>query len=105
MPQNVQTCISVYAARGILIESKGPCWFYGTASEHASMYQYELSEATDIYLGHVQTETPYYQPVPQAPGPFVPGRFPSDSDFSTCTASGCKAAWAMRIVESSNIMV
>ncbi|AEO70912.1 glycoside hydrolase family 55 protein [Thermothielavioides terrestris NRRL 8126] len=105
VPENVQTDISVYAARGVLIESKGPCWFYGTASEHATLYQYELSEASDIYFGHVQTETPYYQPVPEAPAPFTPGGFPADPDFSSCNSSSCKEAWAMRIVESSNVMI
>lgn len=105
VPENVQTDISVYVARGVLIESQGPCWFYGTASEHATLYQYELSEANDIYFGHVQTETPYYQPVPVAPNPFTPGLFPSDPDFSNCTASSCEEAWAMRVVESSNVMI
>ncbi|KAI0975131.1 pectin lyase fold/virulence factor [Xylaria arbuscula] len=105
VPENVQTDISVYAGRGILIESQGPCWFYGTASEHSTLYQYQLSEAKDIYFGHVQTETPYYQPVPVAPTPFTPGQFPADPGFSNCTSSGCKEAWAMRIVESSDVMI
>lgn len=30
--------ITVYSARGILIESQGPVWMYGTASEHQLSY-------------------------------------------------------------------
>jgi glucan 1,3-beta-glucosidase len=36
-PTNKQVTVAV--ARGILIESSGPVWLYGTASEHAMMYQ------------------------------------------------------------------
>lgn len=34
IPQNVQTQISVYTGRGLLVESQGPVWFWGTAVEH-----------------------------------------------------------------------
>ncbi|KAJ6263043.1 Glucan 1,3-beta-glucosidase [Drechslerella dactyloides] len=63
--------ISVFSARGILIESQGPTWLYGTGSEHNVLYQYQLHGAKDVFLGHMQTETPYYQPSPGAPGPIV----------------------------------
>lgn len=33
------TQITVACARGILIESQGPTWLYGTASEHSILYQ------------------------------------------------------------------
>ena len=51
IPLNVKTDISVYSGRGILIESQGPTWFWGTASEHSQLYQYQLSNATEIYMG------------------------------------------------------
>ncbi|KAF4344202.1 hypothetical protein FBEOM_1796 [Fusarium beomiforme] len=41
--------ISVYAARGLLVESRHPIWLYGTASEHSSMYQYKFNEARNVY--------------------------------------------------------
>jgi glucan 1,3-beta-glucosidase len=31
--------INVYTARGLLVESQGPCWFYGSGSEHHQLYQ------------------------------------------------------------------
>jgi len=36
-PNNKQVTIAI--TRGILIESSDPVWLYGTASEHAMMYQ------------------------------------------------------------------
>jgi hypothetical protein len=96
--------ISVFTARGLLVESQGPSWFYGGGSEHSVLYQYQLYNARNIYMGHVQSETPYYQPQPQAPAPFNKQQlFPGDPDFSRCRTSSCKAAWALRIVNSANI--
>ncbi|KAL3438555.1 pectin lyase-like protein [Aspergillus tetrazonus] len=100
-----QDQVDVYSARGILIESQGPTWLYGTASEHQVFYQYELYQAKDIVLGMIQTESPYYQPVPPAPQPFTPGLFPGDPDFSNCTvtSTACPSAWGMRILDSSSV--
>ncbi|RHZ63004.1 hypothetical protein CDV55_105196 [Aspergillus turcosus] len=100
-----QDQVDIYSARGILIESQGPTWLYGTASEHQVLYQYELYQAKDIVLGMIQTESPYYQPVPPAPQPFTAGLFPGDPDFTNCTATSttCPVSWAMRIVDSSSV--
>lgn len=105
--------ISVFSARGMLIESQGPSWFVGTSSEHSVLYNYQLSNAQDIYMGHIQTESPYFQPLPGAPAPFgaAAARFNNDPDFSSCnvTASSvdekCLYAWGLRIVDSSNVII
>ncbi|KAK1974041.1 pectate lyase superfamily protein-domain-containing protein [Colletotrichum cereale] len=103
-PDKLITQISLYAARGTLIESKGPSWFYGTGSEHTIMYQYQLYGAEDIYLGHIQTETPYFQPVPVAPEPFTSGKaFPGDPSFESCDSVGCEEAWGLRIINSERV--
>ncbi|KAF3228279.1 hypothetical protein TWF191_002784 [Orbilia oligospora] len=68
-----QDQIDIYVARGVLIESQGPSWFYGTASEHNVLYQYQLQGAKNIFMGLIQTESPYFQPNPMAPTPFLPG--------------------------------
>ncbi|KAG9760638.1 pectin lyase-like protein, partial [Aureobasidium melanogenum] len=102
------TCsqLNIYSARGILIESQGPTWFYGTASEHNVLYQYQLSGAKDIYLGHMQTETPYYQPTPDASSPFTIGTFRDDPSFEDCNdKAGCAEAWALRILNSRNTFI
>ncbi|KAK6507623.1 hypothetical protein TWF481_006049 [Arthrobotrys musiformis] len=104
-----QTQISIYVSRGILIESQGPSWFHGTASEHAVLYQYQLSGAKNIYLGSIQTESPYFQPVPVAPEPFasLPLIYPGDPSFKRCTGSATKCAisWALRIIRSESIFI
>ncbi|CAO1618368.1 unnamed protein product [Sympodiomycopsis kandeliae] len=53
--------ISLLASRGILIESNpGPVMLWGGASEHFLLYQYQLYQAENIFIGHVQTESPYF---------------------------------------------
>ncbi len=104
---NADSRIAVYSARGILIKSQGPTWLYGTASENKILYQYQLSGAKDIYLGHMQTETPYFQPTPGAHQPFTIGTFPEDPTFSDCAApdTSCDKSWALRILKSTDVFI
>ncbi|KFX87604.1 hypothetical protein V490_08138, partial [Pseudogymnoascus sp. VKM F-3557] len=105
-PDKLANQISLYAARGTLIESEGPSWFYGTGSEHTVLYQYQLYGAKDIYMGHIQTETPYFQPVPVAPLPFEAGKpFPGDPSFESCDSVGCEEAWGLRIINSESVTI
>lgn len=97
--------IDIYNGRGTVIESQGPVWLYGTASEHSQLSQYHLQGAKDIFLGAIQTETPYYQPNPAATVPFKKNDKFFDPDFSQCTTDGCKSAWAVRIIDSSSIWI
>lgn len=84
----------------------GPTWFYGTSVEHSVLYQLTLSGAEDIFITHVQTETPYFQPNPDASQPFDVGFWDSDPDFSDCVSgSNCEDAWAFRVLDSSDILV
>jgi hypothetical protein len=58
------------------------------------------------YLGHIQTETPYYQPDPVAPLPFTAGKsFPADPSFADCKDDACKEAWALRVIDSSTVTI
>jgi hypothetical protein len=107
-PQNTQ--VSVYVARGMLIESKQPVWLYGTASEHATLYQYEFYQSSNVLAAMIQTESPYYQPVPPPPAPFQAtlGQFNGDPPVIDCSVKGtigCDASWAVRIIESENITI
>ncbi|KAJ3491615.1 hypothetical protein NLG97_g5561 [Lecanicillium saksenae] len=111
-PDSSITQISVFAARGMLIESRGPSWFYGGGSEHAVLYNYLLSGARSVFLGHIQTESPYYQPNPRPPAPFGAGaRFPNDPDFSGCEVTAnvyddrCNYAWGLLVVDSTDVTV
>lgn len=49
--------INIYNGRGVLIESHGPVWMYGTASEHNTLYNYQLVNAENVYMALIQTET------------------------------------------------
>ncbi|KAF2125602.1 glycoside hydrolase family 55 protein [Dothidotthia symphoricarpi CBS 119687] len=97
--------LNIFSGRGMLIESKGPTWLYGTASEHNVLYQYELSGAENIYMGHLQTETPYFQPAPNALQPFPIGKFPADPNFKDCVNETCKESWGLRIIDSRNVFI
>ncbi|KAK6535009.1 hypothetical protein TWF281_006307 [Arthrobotrys megalospora] len=106
-----QTQIDIYVARGFLIESSGPVWLYGTASEHCVLYQYQTVDASNVFMGMIQTEEPYYQVAPKAPAPFESSLqvFPSDPTFSDCTSKpsskSCAVAWGVRVVNSHSILI
>lgn len=110
-PDSSVTQISVFAARGMLIESHGPSWFYGGGSEHSVLYNYLLSGARSVFMGHIQTESPYYQPNPRPPEPFRAGAgFPNDPDFGGCELTAvendrCNYAWGLIVVDSTDVMV
>jgi len=60
--------VNVTNPRGALIESAGPTYLYGTASEHSSLYQYNFTGASNIYTILTQTEIPYWvDPVKSVP--------------------------------------
>ncbi|KAI0709449.1 exo-beta-1,3-glucanase [Earliella scabrosa] len=95
------TQISIFSGRGILSESAGPVWMVGTGSEHHVLYQYNLYNAKNHYMGLIQTESPYFQPVPAPPAPFSNNAALHDPSFP----SGLRSAWAVTITQSSNIFI
>ncbi len=57
-------------------------------------------------MGFIQTETPYYQPIPDAlHSPYPANSTLNDPTFSTCTSSGNCDAWSLRILNSQNVFV
>ncbi|KAL0947430.1 hypothetical protein HGRIS_014977 [Hohenbuehelia grisea] len=72
----------------------------GTGSEHHVLYQYNLNKARNHYMGLIQTETPYFQPIPVAPTPFTINSKYGDPDLSTTPS-----AWALWVKQSQNITV
>ncbi|KAL4871218.1 hypothetical protein BDV12DRAFT_164421 [Aspergillus spectabilis] len=97
--------INIYNGRGILVESKGPVWMYGTAAEHNQLYNYQVTNAENVFMGLIQTETPYYQANPNSLVPFTPQKAWNDPDFSSCTTDACRKAWGLRVTNSSDIYV
>lgn len=72
-------------------------------------YQYNFHKARNVFAGMVQTESPYYQPMPVAPEPFRSsvGVLPGDPDY-TCSGDdfdGCDSSWAVMITGCHNIFV
>lgn len=97
--------INLYTGRGVLIESQGPVWMWGTASEHHQLYNYQVSGAQNVFMGLIQTETPYYQSNPNALTPFTSQSSWNDPDFSGCTTASCRKAWGLRVLNSKDLFV
>ncbi|RFU27644.1 hypothetical protein B7463_g8690, partial [Scytalidium lignicola] len=98
--------VNIFNGRGVLVASEqGPVWMWGTSSEHSVLYNYQIANASNIYMGLIQTETPYFQSNPDATGPFKTNAAFSDPDFSTCTTASCKKSWGLRIVDSDDVFV
>ncbi|GKT84487.1 glucan 1,3-beta-glucosidase [Colletotrichum tofieldiae] len=87
-PDSSSTQISIFGARGMLIESEGPSWFYGGGSEHSVLYNYLISAPFRAAAG-----------------------FPNDPDFSDCEVAAevwddrCNYAWGLQIVDSKDVMI
>lgn len=97
--------IDIYNGRGVLIESAGPVWLYGTASEHSQMYNYQLNNASAVYMALIQTETAYMQGNPDANTPFTANPTYNDPSFTACTAANCARTWGLRVVNSKDVYV
>ncbi|CAE7209200.1 unnamed protein product [Rhizoctonia solani] len=95
-----QRQIDVYSGRGILIESQGPVWLIGSGSEHHVLYQYNIVGAKNVYLGLIQTETPYWQPTPAPPTPFSLSKEYKDPELTAGPA-----AWSTVISDSSKVYI
>lgn len=101
-----QSQISIYTGRGVLVEGSGPNWLYGTQSEHNVLYQYQLSAASNVFLTMIQSETPYWQPGPKAPSPFMfVNADYDDPSYDHCDPASvtCAMSWALRAHSSSYV--
>jgi len=108
--------IDIYNGRGVLIESSsGPAWLYGTSSEHSIFYNYQVNNAKNVFMGMIQTETPYFQANPRAPKPLTLHNYGwgsnSDPDWAYCDTqppvanSTCYKAWGLRVMDSTNVFL
>jgi glucan 1,3-beta-glucosidase len=102
LPMHNQT--NIYNGRGLLVESRGPVWLWGTSSEHHQLYNYQFNNAQDIFMGAIQTETAYMQSAPNAlNGGFPPVAALTDPMFDDCTTDACKKTWGLRILNSQDV--
>lgn len=102
--------INIYSGRGVLIESQGPVWLYGTSSEHSIFYNYQLNGAKNVFMGMIQSETPYFQSNPAAPKP-LSIEVASDPNWAICPnqilgkSVPCYKSWGLRIINSANVFL
>ncbi|KAM6513794.1 hypothetical protein FALCPG4_015007 [Fusarium falciforme] len=103
---NTMIQTSIYAARGLLVESTEPTWLYGTSSEHSVFYQYKFNGARNVFAAMIQSESPYFQPKPQAPSPFndAVGALPGDPDYNQ-TAGVPHESWALVMRKSADVLI
>ncbi|OJJ40251.1 hypothetical protein ASPWEDRAFT_166332 [Aspergillus wentii DTO 134E9] len=98
------TRISVYTGRGLLVEGKN-IWLYATAVEHHSLYQYQFLNSESVVTSFIQTESPYYQPNPDAAhGPYPRNSTIQDPDYTTCLPGNCDSL-NLRILDSRNTII
>lgn len=96
--------ITVYNGRGLNMQAAGEVWLVGTSVEHHTLYQYQLSNTRNIFLGQMQSETAYYQPSPSAPAPFTSDRTLLDPPpCSAKNGTGQCSGWGFRILDSQDI--
>jgi glucan 1,3-beta-glucosidase len=94
------TRINIYTGRGFHVEANN-VWIWANGVEHHTMYQYQFNNAQNIFAGYIQTETPYFQPTPNAPLPYVSSSRYSDPVYTSATTS----AWGMRVLDSTNVLI
>ena len=93
--------LTIYNGRGLYIASTaGTFWLVGTAVEHHTLYQYQLANTKNIFMGQIQTETPYYQPNPGANVPF-----PAVASLNDPVMTSTQDAWGLRLLKSTAIYV
>jgi hypothetical protein len=96
--------INIFNGRGVLIRSDvGPVWLFGTSSEHSVLYNYQVANASNVYMSLIQTETPYFQSNPDASTPFTVNSAYTDPTFAGSSATN--KAWGLRIVDSDDVYV
>ncbi|KAI0017828.1 glycoside hydrolase family 55 protein [Xylariomycetidae sp. FL0641] len=102
--------VTVYAGRGLLVEAAaGNVWLVAASAEHHSRYQFQFSRTRSLFAGHLQAESPYYQPSPGARQfPFNASLDDPDFDPVCPRASApatCAMAWGLRVSASTDVRV
>jgi len=75
----------------------------GTSSEHNVLYNYQVANASNVYMALIQTETPYYQSNPDASTPFTSQVAFADPVFTGGALNN--KAWGLRVIDSEDIFV
>ncbi|KAJ5110445.1 hypothetical protein N7532_000980 [Penicillium argentinense] len=104
--KSILTIIST--GRGVLVEATKGTWLTGTGSEHHWLYNYNFHQASNVYAGLLQSETPYMQGTGEyemAPAPWTASSEFGDPDFSWCSTDDakCRTSLATNVDGGSDI--
>ncbi|KAH8888367.1 family 55 glycoside hydrolase [Thozetella sp. PMI_491] len=99
---------TISVGRGLLVEATKGTWLLGMGIEHNTLYQTNFDQASNVFFGFQQSETPYWQgngSPSLAPDPWSPLPWASDPDYSWCNGGDaqCRMALYLRISGSSNL--
>ncbi|KAK0644443.1 glycoside hydrolase family 55 protein [Cercophora newfieldiana] len=94
-------------AAGLLIEAQKGTWFLGLGAEHYNLYQVNINNAQNVFVGLMEGETSHWQgngTTVFPPDPWAPA-LPSDPDFSWCPARNaqCRMGLYQIVRNSTNI--
>ncbi|KAK3377556.1 glycoside hydrolase family 55 protein [Podospora didyma] len=96
---------------GFLIEAAGNgTWILGSGVEHHVLYQVNIHNAKNVFIGLQQGEAAYWQGTGNtllAPAPWSENLRPSDPDFSWCAATDaqCRMGLYQYITGSTNLNI
>ncbi|KAF2674481.1 pectin lyase-like protein [Microthyrium microscopicum] len=98
--------LNIWNGRGLLIESVKPVWVVGGSFEHSQLYNYQVANAKNVYMSHIQSETAYMQDNPIATLAYPPQASWDDPDFSFCQGlTKCVKTFGLRIYNSTYVYI
>lgn len=100
-----QRQIAAASARGMLVESQGPIWLYGTASQQSTLYQYQFLGAKNVVTTMIQAQSPSRSS--ETAGRIRVSAWSEDPTPESCPegTDPCFEPVAVRIVDSSGIHI
>ncbi|KAK0657883.1 pectate lyase superfamily protein-domain-containing protein [Cercophora newfieldiana] len=97
-------------AAGFLIEAQHGTWILGSGVEHHVLYQINIHNAKNVFIGLQEGESAYWQGPGNkllAPKPWAKSLLPSDPDFSWCAPDSemCRMGLYQIITNSTDLNI
>ncbi|KAK1751241.1 glycoside hydrolase family 55 protein [Echria macrotheca] len=102
------TSVLASPAAGFLIEAQKGTWFLGLGAEHYTLYQVNINNAKNVFIGLMEAETSHWQgngTTVYPPDPWAGSLLPQDPDFKWCSPQSgqCRMGLYQIVQNSSNI--